>query len=151
MQLILFASLNRFMLEGHPKGPNLKSSHLILPNPTNPLHMSYHSYQVPVTGLRYHWVLFHDDFLILPTPVFHDHVPILPSVYLATVSKGGVFEFLKNLRIFFICLFSNPTTNSPLRSWPVEAKFVPQRNYFHSFRCTYLYPLPETLKIIVMA
>ena len=84
------------MLEGHPKGPNLKSSHLILPNPTNPLHMSYHSYQVPVTGLRYHWVLFHDDFLILPPPVFHDHVPILPFVYLATVSKGGVFEFLKN-------------------------------------------------------
>ena len=95
------------MLEGHPKGLNLKSSSL---HPTPPIpypiHMSYHSYQVPVTGLRYHWVLFHDDLLLLPPTVFH----------LATVSKGGVFEFLKNLRIFFMCLFSNPTTNSPLRS-----------------------------------
>ena len=99
------------MLEGHPKGPNLKSSHLITPNPTNSLHMSYHSYQVPVSGLRYHWVLFHEDFLILPPPVFHDDVLILPPVYLATVSKGGVFEFLKNLRIFLMCLFSTQLPN----------------------------------------
>ena len=45
----------------------------------------------------------------------------------------GVFVLLPNFQL-----------TSP--SWPVEAKFGPQRNHFLPSPCTCLYPLPWTLK-----
>ena len=69
-----FLSLDRFMLEGHPEGSNSSKSPyfrwLIKVFDIffiKPLHMTYHSYQVPLTSLRYHRMHFHEDFLILPT------------------------------------------------------------------------------------